>query len=312
VQVLRQPATTASWSGGISVRPVYSQTEQDIFYVNGNRTQTGVNALDGRPKYSKVSTAFGDLPTLTNTSEGEDLLASIVISRPTRSGFGFSGGYTYMDSENAFDGTSSRAISNWQFTPRATSSTTRSRVELGERNRLDQPELQLPDSPSSTPSARSQRRVAGHIRCWWRGDRTIDANSDGHDNDLLYVPGSPDEVIFRIHLGAVQSTPPNVAKHRRPQRRSPWRRLDFHYGIEVPIFRVRTQFTVDLINALNLIDEDEGVVKYVNFGTPTPIRTSVDATGKTVYTQNFPNAIANPQSAVTSDISRWNVGWASV
>ena len=72
----------------------------------------------------------------------------------------------------------------------------------------------------------------------------------------------------------------------------------------------QANYTVDLVNALNMIDEDQGVVRYVDFGTTTPIRTSVDAaTGKTVYSQNFTNSITNPASAfLTSDtLSRWQV-----
>jgi hypothetical protein len=65
---------------------------------------------------------------------------------------------------------------------------------------------------------------------------------------------------------------------------------------------------MDLINVLNIFDEDEGNVRYVNFGTTTPIRASIDpATGKTVYSQNFSNAITETDSPFsTSDtLSRW-------
>jgi hypothetical protein len=297
---------------------LYSLTQEDIFYVNANRTESGVNALDGRPRYTKVSTSFADVPLLTNTSEGEDLMASLVLSRPsTIDGFGFNAGYTYSDSENAFDGTSSRAISNWQFHP------TKGDIFA---------------DPKATSSWENENRwfinatygfqtgSVGHtLGLFWNAESGRpysilmggDPNGDGFTtNDLLYVPASPDEVIldgftweqFQSYLSTNGVSCTGCIVDRNGQQ-GPWvRRLDFHYGIEIPIQMVRAEVTADLINVLNLFDNEDGVVQYVDFGTTTPITTSIDtATGKTKYRQNFTNSIANPGSAViTSDLlSRW-------
>jgi hypothetical protein len=305
------------WDLRGSAELVWSRTEQDIYYTNLNKVQTGNNALDGRPRYSTFSPAFANAIELTNTDIGEDTLISFVLSKPARGGFGFSAGYTWMDSENAFDGTSSRAISNWQFHPT--------------RGSITRPE-------KATSSWENEHRwfvnayydvktgpVTHSFGVFWNAESGRpysilmggDPNGDGFTtNDLLYIPSSPDEVIlqgftwdqFMSYLSH-QGLGGTGRITRRNEATGPWvRRLDLHYGLELPIRQVRAQITLDLINVLNLIDKDEGVVRFVPFGTTTPITTAVDAeTGKTIYRQNFTNAITNPDSPFsTSDIlSRW-------
>jgi hypothetical protein len=320
-QVLRATLAydrTLPWWGLRGTAEVlYSLTEEDIYYVNANRVETGTNSLDGRPRYSKISSSFADVPLLTNTSEGEDLMVSLVLSRPATDGLGFSAGYTYSDSQNAFDGTSSRAISNWQFHP------TRGDIF---------------DDELATSSWENENRYfinatysfdtgpVGHtIGLFYNAESGRpfsilmggDPNGDGFStNDLLYVPASPDEVIlsgftwdqFETYLSS-NGVDCRGCITKRNDSAGPWvRRLDFHYGLELPIKVVRAEVTADLINVLNLIDNEDGVVEYVNFGTTTPIRTAVDtATGKTIYSQNFTNAITDPGSPFsTSDtLSRW-------
>ena len=310
------------WDLRGTIEAVHSRTEQDIYYLNLNKVQTGTNPLDGRPTYSTASSSFANAIQLTNTDIGEDTLLSLVVSRPARGGVGMNAGYTWMDSENGFDGTSSRAISNWQFHP------TRGSITSAEK---------------STSSWANEHRwyinayydletgpVTHSFGLFWNAESgrpysilvgaafgTPDANGDGFSsNDLLYVPASPDEVIlngftwdqFQTYLSTNGVDCRGCIVERNAQQ-GPWtRRLDFHYGLEVPIKMVRAQITVDLINVLNLIDSDDGVVDFVAFGTTTPIRTSIDATtGKTVYSQNFTNAITDPSSPFsTSDtLSRW-------
>jgi outer membrane receptor for ferrienterochelin and colicin len=305
------------WDMRGTAEVVYSETQQDIYYVNQNRVETGSNPLDGRPTYSKISTAFGDAPTLTNTGEGSELVVSLVLSRPVRSGFGFNAGYTYMDSENAFDGTSSRAISNWQFHPtrgdifREEKST--SSWENEHRYFLNA-SYRFETGPLSHDVGLFYNAESGRPYSVLMGG---DPNRDGFStNDLLYVPGSPDEVIFQdFTWEQLQSY---LSWHgiggqgivARNASASPWtRRFDFHYGLELPVKVVRVQVTADLINLANLLDSDKGVTEYVAFGTTTPITVAGTdpATGKEIWRQNFSNSITDPSTAFsTSDVlSRW-------
>jgi hypothetical protein len=223
------------WDLRGSVEMVYSQTEKDIFYVNGNRA-TGVNALDGR----RVLPQHGVRERRPHQHQRGRAPGLVVISRSTRSGFGFNAGYTYMDSENAFDGTSSRAISNWQFHP-----------SQGD----------IFDDPKATSSWENENRYYVNLFYTFETGRFThslgafynaesgrpysvlmggDPNGDGFStNDLLYVPSSPDEVIlsgftwdqFQTYLGANGlGTGSRIATAGRPGSAS-----DIHYGIELPI-----------------------------------------------------------------------------
>jgi hypothetical protein len=305
------------WGLRGTVETVYSRTEQDIYYTNLNKVQTGTNPLDGRPTYSTVSGSFANAIQLTNTDIGEDTLVSLVLSRPARGGVGFNAGYTWMDSENGFDGTSSRAISNWQFHPTRGSITRAEKATSSWENEhrwYVNAYYNLATGPVTHSFGLFWNAESGRPYSLMMGG---DPNRDGFfTNDLLYIPTGPDQVIldgftwdqFRSYLSH-QGVGGTGRITNRNEAQGPWvRRLDFHYGLEVPIKMVRAQITLDLINVLNLIDEDEGVVEFVDFGTTTPIRTSVDATtGKTVYSENFPGAITDPSSPFsTSDtLSRW-------
>ena len=305
------------WNLSATGELLYTQTEEDIYYVNLNRVQTGTNPLDGRPTYARRSSAFADAPLLTNTGIGEEVAASIVVRRRAADGLGFIGGYTWMDSNNAFDGTSSRAISNWQFHPT--------------RGDIFEPE----ESTSSwenehrfwlNASYRFDTGRVGHtLGMYYNAESGRpysilmggDPNRDGFStNDLLYVPASQDEVILQgftweqfLNYLSENDVDCTGCILERNDSEGPWvRRLDFHYGLDVPISRVRAQVSLDILNLINLFDSDKGVVEFVPFGTTTPITTSVDAaTGGTIYRQNFTNSIVNTESPFsTSDtLSRW-------
>ena len=54
---------------------------------------------------------------------------------------------------------------------------------------------------------------------------------------------------------------------RRAQREldAPWTHtLDFHYDFEIPVTAVKAQITFDVLNLINLIDSDSGLLRYVN------------------------------------------------
>jgi hypothetical protein len=303
------------WDLRATVELIHSQVEEEIYYVNANRVQTGTNALDGRPTYARKSTAINDAPLLTNTGEGEETVASIVVSRPARGGVGLNAGYAWMDAESAFEGGSSRAISNWQFWPvrgdifRPEASTSGFETE---HRFWANANYSFDTGPVTHELGLFYSAESGRPYSVLMGG---DPNKDGFStNDLLYVPQAGQVIFqgftaeqFQAYLSFHGLGGPGIVA--RNASRAPWsRRLDFHYGLGLPISKVRAQVTVDLLNVWNLIDSDEHISEFVAFGTTTPITTSVDsATGKTIYRENFPGAITNPASAFsTSDtLSRW-------
>ncbi len=245
-------------------------------------------------------------------------MLSLVLSKAARGGgFGFNSGYTHSDAQNAFEGGSSRAISNFQFQP--------TRGDIFRPSSQDSSFVNEHRWWVNANYSFDTGPVTHNLGLFWNAESGRpysilmggDPNKDGFTtNDLLFVPTGPDQVIlqgftwdqFQSYLSH-QGVSGTGKILERNQSVGPWtRRLDFHYDVQIPISVVRAQIAVDLINVINMFDEDKGVVRFVPFGTTTPITTSVDsATGKTIYRQNFTNSITNPDSPFsTSDtLSRW-------
>ena len=60
-------------------------------------------------------TNIADAILLTNASEGKEWVGSLQLSKRIGSNLMLTGNYAHQNAKSAFDGTSSRAISNWQF-----------------------------------------------------------------------------------------------------------------------------------------------------------------------------------------------------
>lgn len=305
------------WNLRGTVELLWSDVQEDVFWQNRNKVRTGTSPFDGRPTYSTISSQIFDAPYLTNTSEGGETVLAIVLTRPSIDGFGFRAGYTYTDTESGFEGTSSRHISNWRNQPT--------------RGDIDSPET------FESPYANEHRfygnayysfetgRVRHNLGAQYVAESgrpysllmDFDANGDGYrTNDLLYIPSSPDEVIFQgitydqfrryLSWHGVGGSGRIVGRN---ESHMPWtHRFDVHYGLELPFSRFSAEVTLDVLNVGNLIDSDSGVVKYVNFNTVFPIEASVDsATGKLIYRENFGDSITDPDSTfTTADLaSRW-------
>lgn len=304
---------------------VWSQTEKDVFYQNVNKVEVGTSPLDGRPTYASRSSSVRDALLLTNTGKGEETLLSIVLTRPFTNGLTLSTTYAWMDAESAFDATSSRAISNWQFMPtdgdifRDKSATSMFEIE----HRF-----------SISGSYSFETGPVGHtVALYWNAQSgrpyTLllggDPNTDGYStNDLLYVPASADEIIIKDASGAVipydrfadylSSAGIDATAGRildRNESVEPWSHLlDFHYDVELPIKVLSTRLTFDVLNVLNLLDSDKGVVRFVNFQTVTPVNyRDLDAdTGKPIYQEAFAGALEGGSQFSTSDLrSRWQM-----
>lgn len=307
-----------------SLETTWTQTQEDVFYLNVNRVQTGTSPLDGRPTYSDASTALNDALLLTNTGEGEILTAALRLHRSFENGLTVSGTYAWMDAESAMDATSSRAVSNWQFRPTPgdifEDDVATSAFEVEQRANL-QLIYDFDTGPLGHTLGLFYSAESGRPYSLLMGG---DPNEDGFtSNDLLFVPGSPDDIILLDAAGnpipydrfadflrsaGIDATAGRILD--RNESNAPWvHQLDFHYGIELPISRLRTQLTFDILNLANLIDSEEGVVEFVNFQTYTPVslENPDPATGKPVYQENFTGALDPGQQFSTSDIrSRWS------
>ena len=282
---------------------MYTQTVKDVYYQNLNKVPTGAVSWDGRPLYKNYSSKFRDIPYLTNTGQGEQKNFALTLEKRWDFGLYFSGTYAYMDAESAFEGTSSRAISNWQYHPTRgdiyNAETSRSYWEIEDRFNFIVSQV-FRTGPLTHNVGLFYSVQSGNPYSTLMGS---DMNSDGYStNDLVFIPKSTDDFILQgataeqwekflgwSGLGAYRG---EVIK--RNASVTPWNRsLDFHYDLELPIKVVRTQVTFDVLNLLNLIDKDKGAVWYVSNNSFTPLTYGgIDkASGKPIYKVRYAGAL---------------------
>ena len=318
-----------------SAEVLWSQTQQDVFYYNRNRVQSGVNPLDGRPMYGgRVDDDVADAIELSNTSKGQETAFTLQLSRPFTNGLLLSANYGFQDTESAFDATSSRAISNWQF--RHTKGdifahdVARSAFEIEHRFNVaasyDFTTGFLGHTLGLFYNVQSGRPYSVMMATAFG---STDPNGDGYGtNDLLYVPAAG-QVTFQYLNGSTVDPKSGVTAEQaffnylnylgvdpnsgrildRYEFNEPWtRQLDLHYALGVPISRFRTEVTADVTNLLNLFNEEWGVVKYVSNQNTSPVsyRGIDPATGKHIYRENYNGAFSTAsQFSVADTRSRW-------
>jgi len=329
------------WGIRGSAEVVYSQTQEDVFYYNITKIPTGaVSPLDGRPLYTNIgrptatTPAMADALLLTNTSEGHETTATLQLNKPFANGLTLGGSYAWQDAQSAFDATSSRAISNWQF-----------RHTAGDiyKQDLSNSAFEVEDRFNVYASYAFHTGPLNHTFGLFynlQSGRPYslmiagDPNTDGYTtNDLLYVPkgdvilcpstaGNPtatapcgtgqtaiDASRFYNFLTAAGVDPHSGKILDRYSLNEPWtRQLDFHYELGLPIRGFETQLQFDITNLLNLFDNDAGVVRFVSNQNYTPVRyRGIDAaSGKPIYSENAANALNEGAQLTTASLrSRW-------
>ena len=309
-----------------SAEVLWSKNLEDVYYTNVNKLENGVSPLDGRPRYTNVSTALSNAILLTNTNKGEQRLASLQLNKRFGRTFTLSASYANQDSTSAFDGTSSQALSNWQFhhttgdifEPQVSRSAfeTEHRINLGATLNFDTGFLgHRLGLYYNAQSGRPYSLLFG-----------TDINGDGFStNDLLFVPAAGGVIVqknaastwtaapldqFLAYLDRAGFDPTAGRVMERYELSEPWvRQLDFHYELGLPTFRsVRTGLTFDVLNLLNMLDAENGVVRYVAFQNFSPVTyVGQDATtGQAIYRERAPNTLALGSQFSTADVrSRW-------
>jgi hypothetical protein len=273
-----------------TVEVFYSKNRQDIAYENLNLVQNGTRP-DGRPLFRRSNTTFSDVILLKNTEEGSQWTVSGKLERPFRNGLYAMASYLYGQSKSVNDGTSSQAASNWgnaytqgdpnnvslgisRFSPgHRLAAAVSYDLKLGSRANL---------LLSLFYNGQSGRPYSFIVNGDWNGDgRTT--------NDLLYVPTVGDPLV-RVtggtpeQLNAYIEADEGLRKNRgkimeRGASRSPWTNaVDFRAALGLPIQRFKAEVTFDLLNALNLLNKDWGVVDFATFNDLNPFRVSADTT----------------------------------
>jgi hypothetical protein len=156
----------------------------------------------------------------------------------------------------------------------------------------------------------------------WSANFNGDVNNDGTStNDLLYIPTATDTVTYTNgtygDLLAYVNAEECLAKfigtiHERNACRSPFQHtLDMKFNIGVPVGRAKVEFNWDILNVLNLIDPDYGVLEYANFNDLLIVRPVLSGNQINYNLQNlFLNGVRQtPEQQFTrSDLlSRWQM-----
>jgi hypothetical protein len=282
---------------------LFSNTVKDIDYQNFNLVQVAT-LPDGRPRFGLLNPAFGDVVFLTNTAAGSSWSTAFKAERPFQNGWFANASYLYGRTKAVNDGGSSQARSNWvnqqnQGNPND--------VPLGISN-FD-PGHRISLSGAYTFDFQRARLT---LSAYYNGQSgrpysyvysSGDPNQDGiglpanNNNDLLYIPASPDDVIVRngpyeqltafLDAGHCNLTSGEIMD--RNTCRAPWTNtLDVRAAVDVPIGGVDAELTMDMLNLLNLFNSEWGQVEYALFNGLTPVAYGgLDpATGRMIYNLN--------------------------
>ena len=311
------------WGVRGTVEALYSQTQEDVFYQNIIKVQTGTSVLDGRPTYANTGAPasfpvlnFGNAYFLTNTNKGHELTETLQLSKSFHN-LTLSGNYAHQRAESVGDWTSSTAGSNWQFgyvnkgdiyTPVLS----RTQFEIEHRFNLAATYNFATGGLTHALGAYYVAQSGQPYSLLMGGDPNRDGSTN---NDLLFVPAGGiilcrstsnaaptaagpcrtstatqaplDTALYTNFLQSVGLNPASGKILDRNVLRQPWtRRLDLHYGLGLPqFFGARILIEADLLNALNLIDKDYGVERFVSNSTYSSVAfNGIDpTTGKAVY-----------------------------
>ncbi len=270
-----------------TVEGIYTKTIYDVGFVNLNTLQVGT-AADGRPLYGTFvgntstlarvnSRDFIDAILLDNTTKGYEYNTVVQLQRQARDGFGGSLSYTYGRAFAVNNATSSVAYSNWRFNESA---------DPNDLNELGTADFEVRHRGLAYANYRlryadrfsSQLGLVVDVRSGepFSYIYANDANGDGEtSNDLVYIPATERDVFLTggtyTQLDAYIRSQPGLDGHRgrivpRNSGRGPGQArvdLEFTQGIET-VRGQRIDFEVTLVNLLNALSSDWGVIRFAN------------------------------------------------
>lgn len=272
---------------------IWSSSVNEIAYENVNLEQRGTSAY-GRPLYgrdfsggratqNRVDDRFTDALLLKNTDDGYEYSITAQLQRQQPVGLSGSISYTHNRSKTVNSGGSSQAVSNWRFNPSvnindpalATSPfEVRHRLLTSLSYRFDWSDVfdGLQSRLATSVGLVYEGRSGSPFSWIYFGD----ANGDGTNNDLVYVPEDEGDVFLTTGnwnlLDAFIRGQDALQEARgsfldRNSARDPWTHLvDLRLSQEIVTFEgQQIELTANLENVLNLIDDDWGRVRFSSF-----------------------------------------------
>ncbi|MCG6947834.1 MAG: TonB-dependent receptor [Acidobacteria bacterium] len=315
------------WDMIATAEVLYGWSANEIDYKNLNIEQTGERLpFDNRILYDRVSSDYVGLFYLTNTSKGDATNVILKLEKPYGAQpFWGTVSYTWGEANVVNEGTSSRAISNWQYQEAPDPNN----VELSTSDYQIEHRMMV----NLNYEFNRQSRWSTVVSVFWnrqsgRPYSTILADAYPYttingdrfdDNDLIYVPTGPDDVVlnwgtweqFEDYLETANLT--QYAGQIAPRNCSfaPWiTQTDLSIRQNIPIpGKSSLQVSFDMFNFWNLIDDESGHVQYVPYGTVTAARYSgMTDDGKPIY--DLYSAVTDPESGlfqIDQLRSRWRM-----
>ncbi|WP_233992728.1 TonB-dependent receptor [Salinibacter altiplanensis] len=259
---------------------IYSSSLNNVTFRDLNLEQVDESKY-GRPIYDgPVSNRFTNAIQLENTNKGYQYSLTGQLQRNVREGLGGSLSYTYSRAESVNNGSSSRAISNWTFNENKDVNDAglgtadyeiRHRI-LGQLNYT----INYADRFGTSFGLVYEGRSGEPFSWIYDGNANGDTGDGATANDLVYVPASESEIFLESDnwdlMNALIEGEEALDDARgsvidRNTARTPWQHLlDFRLGQTIRTFEgQRIQFTLDVENVLNLLNDDWGQVENVSF-----------------------------------------------
>lgn len=271
---------------------VYSKAINEVTYSNLNLGKVGESAY-GRPLYgdifynsnygtasgdpNRINSEFTNALLLKNTSKGYNYSITAELQKQFDWGFNARISYTRNRAKNVNNGTSSRAISNWQYNENFDVNDPQlGTADFERRHRIlanVSYQFSLANQFATTISIIYDGR-SGTPFSW-----IYDGNANGdtrYDNDLMYVPASEDEVVLTSdnwdEFDSWISSRSSLNDYRggvveRNSARESWvNYLDLRINQEIETFNgQKIELTASMFNVLNFLNKNWGIREGVSY-----------------------------------------------
>jgi hypothetical protein len=287
----------------LTVEGIYTKDLNTIMFDNINLADAASTINEGptsRPYWSnatRYSTApYQNVVIMKNTDKGQGYTIAASLDLPRVAGFSGMISYSKSWGEEVTGKSGSDPFSAWQYRYIRSSSNSQ---ELG-LTANNTPHRIVGSANYSIDYLKYFASTLSFFFSGYIGDAYSyyyygDANSDGTTNDLMYIPKNANEFIWSTPQDAAAyfayaAQDPYLSKHQgeyalRNGAYSPWnKRLDMRFMQDFKIKAGKTmntlEFSIDVINFLNLLNSDWGLNQSTNTTSPITYGGRDATTGK--------------------------------
>ena len=282
-----------------TLEAIYTKAVNNIYFRNANlgaANGTLNNSSDKRPFYnSRLNDNITSMVVMDNSSKGSSTSLTALLQKSLSKNWEGTIAYTYTFAQDLNIGTSDRAASSWStnnitLNPNDpelgySNFSVPHRIVIGGSYKFNYANDKLATTVGLFYNGASQERY--HFR--YGGD----VNGDGQTNDLIYVPADPSQISFvegfkvgsntytaqqqKDAFFALVENDSYLKKHKgqymdRYGAQLPWvhnvdLRILQDFSVDALNRKHTFQFTIDVVNFLNLLNNSWGIRNTYNFGS---------------------------------------------